>query len=699
MGKKRSCLFLCMEGLQSFIVPIVNELEREMKVKLVLAGRQGWESQLSDYMEYDTLWLEWANELAITMTMDPKAAEVLKGKRVIMRCHSYEVLSGLFQNVDLKKLDALIFVAKHVRDVGMQLSAIKDDMAISNRLKVWIIPNGVDTERFVYEHREKGNDIAFVGHINHKKGFQFLLHAFADLPKEMVLHVAGEFQDYRFKFYADHILEKMKIRHRVKFYGKVDDIPSFLSDKHFIISSSPWEGHPVNIIEGMAMGLKPLVHDFPGALDMYPAPWVWSDVVDLVDIIDGPYNPEVYAEHVKKSGWTLDAQMNSIMELFDSLEPLEKEAEIQEINIDADISDIDTRSKRAEIGDLSDMAPHIVRACGWISNNLVGKDGFEAIAVSSAVRNDSAYPEVTGYLIPTLLSLGKGHLVRLAENFSRALISIYQNEDGGFPGPGGVDSIVFDTAQVLRGLFAMYHARTNFDRDVLMKSISKAVGFLEGELTENGFKVRSLESYKMPGNRMTPQAVNLYSIVPFLKASELTGQWSPKIEEKARNTVISYVQQGISFKDRNMLSHFFFYCLDGMLEIAENYLWASNLKSTAEAAIMDEELFLPRKPMSIPALRDVKWICSPGQAQAALVFRKLGMMERFHLTLDTMKMLQNRSGGFYGSYGMASMFAVDPAWYFPISEIPWAVKFFIDACVLEMIDEINMEKVIDGQSG
>lgn len=713
--KLPSCLFLCVSGLETFIKPIVDRLSKKTKTKLVLAGLQGWETQLSDHKAYQVLWLEWANELAVTMTRNPQALSVLEGKKVIMRCHSYEVLSGLFQNVDLTKLDALVFVADHVKDVAMKLSALRSDIKLTDDLRIWTIPNGIDTDHFMSTdfdmERQRGTDLAFVGNISHKKGFPLLLHAFRTLPNSYVLHVAGEFQDYRFKFYADHILKKMNISGRVKFYGKIDNVKTFLEDKHFIVSSSPWEGHPVNIIEGMAMELKPVIHDFMGADKMYPKKWIWTTIEDFCDIVHGKeYDPVFYRDFVFQQGWTLDAQMDRIETMLKDLGVSEDASSI-DVEVEMGVEDIKSdklkvvpkkkpdafESNLVQQGNklklqfapegIATWPPYMQKAFEWITNHIVqsGSDHTKlGIAVSSNVKRDVIYPEVTGYLVPTLLGLGAKEL---AWRFVRCLVMDCQNQDGGFPGPGGGESIAFDTAQVLRGLF--WVQKFGFDQEiigpdimkpeVLKKSVERAVEWLDGQLTDEGFAVKNLESYAMPEGRSCPQMVNLYSILPFIKSAMMTGQWSPKMDLKAKSAVDFYLKDGFSFQDRNMLSHFFFYCIDGMIELSKNCEWARNLEKQTEDIIMQEALFLPKASFMIPGFSDVQWVCSPGQAQAAICFRILGMERRFELAMSAMKMLQEPSGGFLGSYGIGDN------WYFSTSELSWAVKFFLDACIIEQL--------------
>jgi malonyl-CoA O-methyltransferase len=138
------------------------------------------------------------------------------------------------------------------------------------------------------------------------------------------------------------------------------------------------------------------------------------------------------------------------------------------------------------------------------------------------------------------------------------------------------------------------------------------------------------------------------------------------------------------FSNRNMLSHFFFYQIDGILELHKIFQ-EKGLRDLEYDLVMMEERFLPnRTPFLVPAFKDLPWVCSPGQAQAAICFNKLGMERRFKMAMDGMRLLQNPSGGFWGSYGVPDL-KKDPSgvWYFPTSEISWAVKFFMDACMIE----------------
>lgn len=85
-----------------------------------------------------------------------------------------------------------------------------------------------------------------------------------DYDPEFTFHIAGIFQETRFEVYMRHMIEQMGIEDNVVFHGWVENIPDWLKLMNYIISNSPWEGCPMNLIEAMACGIKPLIYNLAG---------------------------------------------------------------------------------------------------------------------------------------------------------------------------------------------------------------------------------------------------------------------------------------------------------------------------------------------------------------------------------------------------------------------------------------------------
>lgn len=107
-----------------------------------------------------------------------------------------------------------------------------------------------------------------------------------------------------------------------------------------------------------------------------------------------------------------------------------------------------------------------MKAMDWIHANVHPNGGIRAW------RGGQQYPEVTGYLIPTLLHYGEDDLAR---QFADWLLTV-QNADGSFNGLDGVPR-TFDTATCYEGLRAAFQ---KFSNHHYLTASGKALKWLKG---------------------------------------------------------------------------------------------------------------------------------------------------------------------------------------------------------------------------
>lgn len=295
------------------------------------------------------------------------------------------------------------------------------------------------------------------------------------------------------------------------------------------------------------------------------------------------------------------------------------------------------------------------KGIAWIKNHQAPKGG---IVVHH--RTKVATPEVTGYIIPTLYKAGeKDFALKLA----RWEASV-QQPDGSFVAPGVIVPYTFDTAQVIRGFLAVLD-----DLPQLKRNLMLACDHVDSQITEEGQVLSpSYDAWKLWDGNMITDFTNLYVLPPLLQAGQ-------KLNEK------KYVDAAIRglnyFKGKKDLvefksspvtfSHIFGYMLEALIELGEIDL--------AERGLV-QVLKVQKEDGAIPAYPGVNWVCSTGMAQLAIALYRLGHRENADKAVVYLEKLQNKSGGFYGSYGEGSK-------YFAREEISWAVKFFLDACMLK----------------
>jgi glycosyltransferase involved in cell wall biosynthesis len=140
------------------------------------------------------------------------------------------------------------------------------------------------------------------------------LHA---MDPEFRLFFAGDYQDDGvLDAYMRHTAGEMGLSDAVVFDGWQEDVAGWLEDKHYLVSASIVEGHPVGILEGMARGLKPVIHTFPGCRDFFPPEYLWRTLDEFGErIVADPYRPEEYRDYVA-AHFPLKRQLDEINSLF-----------------------------------------------------------------------------------------------------------------------------------------------------------------------------------------------------------------------------------------------------------------------------------------------------------------------------------------------------------------------------------------------
>ncbi len=285
-----------------------------------------------------------------------------------------------------------------------------------------------------------------------------------------------------------------------------------------------------------------------------------------------------------------------------------------------------------------------MRALGWARRYSLPEGG---VIISTADLRP--YPEVTGYWIPTLLEADEEGLARKSAGFLAGVMSA----DGGIPGPDG-KGYFFDTAQVLRGLLAMSARAREF-----RPAACAAAEYMRRRIADDGSIADDYTDYKGE----IPRAIVLFGLRPLREAAVSFDE--PRYAEAAEKAAAHYTREFMDL-DKDVLTHFLAYMIEG--------LWENGREKEALLAL--EEVFRRQSLNgSIRGRAHSWWVCSVGVAQFAVLAYKAGMTDRGDRALAYLCRRQNRSGGFFGSYGWGAK-------YFPKAEISWANKFFLDAVLL-----------------
>jgi malonyl-CoA O-methyltransferase len=291
----------------------------------------------------------------------------------------------------------------------------------------------------------------------------------------------------------------------------------------------------------------------------------------------------------------------------------------------------------------------------WIYDNTVPQKGI--VVETGKQYKNIPYPEVSGYYIPSLLNWGER---KLAFQYAQWLASI-QHKDGSWYDAFDKKPYIFDTAQILKGLISVHLTEGEYEKNII-----NGCNWLISNVEDTGRLPLGQDMIAIEIENCS-DLIHLYCISPLIEAGKIFNNASYiEFAEK----ILGYYKKNNIEKILNFhtLSHFYAYIMEGLCDVGEIDIVREAMAKVAK---------LQNKDGSVPAYENVKWICSTGLFQFAIVWYKIGEKERADKAFEYACSMQNRSGGWFGSIGKNAN-------YCPKEEISWANKYFLDALSWKM---------------
>jgi glycosyltransferase involved in cell wall biosynthesis len=232
----------------------------------------------------DTVFVDWCTVSAALVTMiDPGDT------RIVIRLHSFETWTLWPHVVDYSRVDDIVFVSDHLRDLT---TAVVPRLASADAPRSHVISNAMDLRRFVGDKPAEARfHLGLVGTSSIAKDplwavqvLRLLLERDARyrlfvIGSELNGAVSAAARRYRRAYLAD--IEELAEDGEVRLLGATDDVPAALTDVGVILSSSLRESFHCGLVEGTASGAVPVVRNWPyfagrahGAHTLFPADWV-----------------------------------------------------------------------------------------------------------------------------------------------------------------------------------------------------------------------------------------------------------------------------------------------------------------------------------------------------------------------------------------------------------------------------------------
>jgi len=332
---------------------------------------------------------------------------------------------------------------------------------------------------------------------------------------------------------------------------------------------------------------------------------------------------------------------------------------------------------------------------GWI-HAARRPDGGIAAYYSLLTGYSESYPEVTGYIVPTLYDFARFATDQssraIAEQATRWLVSL-QMPSGAFPGGLHGDNArpsVFNTGQILFGLVRGFAETGDAN---LLNHAAAAGDWLD--------KVQGQDGAWAGVNAYRGSPHTYYSMVSWALAQLARGAKDDRYSRTAERNldwILAHFQpsgwiDGINLREHPTYLHFIAYAIQGVLECGVLLQRDDAVRAASRSAWVLLRKFESHKHLlgayEPDFSRGLRFTCLTGNAQMSCVWLRL-----FDVTKDLrylnaglkmnelVKRLLPRHGRRGVMGGVAGSF---PAWgaYQPLRYISWGCKFLADALMLE----------------
>ena len=310
-SKRPKVALLCDDRSRSSIDDLAGFVEERFQIRIAESPN---EDEMHELMIWsDIAWFEQCPELAVAGS---ERAKVCKNIFRMSRYEGHEQWPG---QMNWSNMDVLFMV-----DDGSDSEAlIRNTPDIEGQTSVVVLPQGVNVERFKSVNRQRGKNIAFSSNLSPEENPAFVLQCLQKLhyiDPEYRLFVAGEFQDATLERYMKHMVDALDLGNVVFFDGLQENVCAWLQDKHYIVSTGISAHIGTGLLEAMACGLKPVVHNFPGADRTFPTEFLFNISEQFCEqICSEQYEPKRYRRFVEDN-YPLDNQLAEINQILIRLE-------------------------------------------------------------------------------------------------------------------------------------------------------------------------------------------------------------------------------------------------------------------------------------------------------------------------------------------------------------------------------------------
>lgn len=261
----------------------------------------------------DIAWFDGGGEMAV------EASRLGGDSRIVISLRRSDLAGRWAKNVCWENVSILVQIGSSAVEEAL-IDQVPD---IRNRTRLVVVPNGINLSRYTLRRRERGKHLACIGCLTMEANPAFLVQCMQKLhyiDPGYRLSFAGTFESPLLEQYIRHMVRTLDLADVITFEPSYGELNHWLSDKHYIVASGIGENQVEAVLAGMACGLKPIVHNFPGADKLFPQPYLFNIAEQFCEqVLTSDYEPQQYRRFVEQR-YPIEGQLSRVNGILQQIE-------------------------------------------------------------------------------------------------------------------------------------------------------------------------------------------------------------------------------------------------------------------------------------------------------------------------------------------------------------------------------------------
>lgn len=313
-------------GLTNYnkLMKICVIVDHRVANKTILGVVKRWEADGHDVhvdMYYDNEKVEWADVVMCDYIQGGTCDLFHDMDNITTPVHvrgiDIDLYYAHFMGLDLNRFTSLMFINDYMRQYAV------DKYESANHkitIPIHTVPVGIETKDWKYNDKssEHGKKIGWINNFWSGKGVGILCQVIYNILKEdreYTFEVVGNCSEPWLEKYFEEFIKSNDFQDRVKRINNVVSVNDWLDKMDYILSTSMKECQSLPMLEAMAKGIKPLIHNWWGADKLYPDKLVWNGVNEIMPMLQGEYNSREYRDFVIEHN-TIKKEYNLLNEIL-----------------------------------------------------------------------------------------------------------------------------------------------------------------------------------------------------------------------------------------------------------------------------------------------------------------------------------------------------------------------------------------------